>query len=205
MAKSDHKTPEHTRHTSDQAEHHLRHAEKRLGQSRQLNVISMVMLVLGLATLGTGAYLVQRANQATPKATSTVAAPRATALGQALATAAYNLRLSDLKYDQTGDDTYKPASGNEFVVITLTISNLTSQSLQFLPVLQTYLKDSRGKSYSLTPAPLDSPIQSGSLLPGDTISGQVSYEVPIGTTDLNLYFDSGWPGAGGAAVMSLAP
>jgi len=207
MAKTDnHKTPEQSQHAATQAEHHLRHAEKRLGQARQLNVISIVMLIIGMGTLGVGVYLIQRADQTAPATTQAPpAAPRTTALGQTFTTQAYSLQLSGLKYDSTGDDTYKPAAGDEFVIMTLTVKNMTDQDLQFLPVLQTYLKDSSGQSYSLAPAPLDNPIESGSILPGDTISGQVSYEVPIGKRDINLYFDSGWPGAGGAGVMSLNP
>lgn len=208
MAEQKAHSPEHTRHAAKQAEHHLHHAEHHLHLARRLNLLSLIMLIIGVGSVAVGAHLIKTANDKaqTPVETNTVAvhAPQAKPFGQTLSTKAYELTLSNLRHDSVGDAVYKPANGDEFVVFTIKVKNSTASQLQFLPVLQAYLKDSAGKTYSMTPAPLTNPIQAGGVKGGDTISGQISFEVPKGKTDLNFYFDPGWPNSGGVGIMSLA-
>lgn len=99
-----------------------------------------------------------------------------------------------------GAGMFTAPSGSEYAVVTMRVTNTSKNTIMVLPSLDTYLKDTTGKLYYLSPSSLSSPFRSGPLLSGDTIQGQLSYLVPK-NNQLSFYIDSTW--SGGVAKFAL--
>ncbi len=84
-------------------------------------------------------------------------------------------------------------NGQHFVVATVAIRNNLSRPINITPSTDIYVKDPVGNVSYLTPYSLSSPFRAGSLLPGDTIQGQLSF-LTSNTGNLKLYFDGIWSG-----------
>lgn len=192
----------HSEHSAKQTQHHLHHAERQLRTARRLSLISLITLGLGLLSVGLALYLLQQSKSGSSDVT--VTPNTVLAFDHPAKTPAYDLHLLSQRRDSTGNQIFQPEPGHEFIIITLSLKNLSPKPVQFFPVLQTYLKDPSGQTYNLSPAPLTSPINAGSLLPDDTVTGELSYQIPIGLSRLVFYFDPGWPGAGKTSAISLS-
>ena len=85
------------------------------------------------------------------------------------------------------------SGGKDLVVLTLSVTNETTQKSFAIIPFDFYLNDSEGKvieiSYS---AYLEEPMDSGSLAPGQTVSGEVAYDVAEGKEDLSFFWMPGW-------------
>lgn len=85
------------------------------------------------------------------------------------------------------------SGGADLLVLTLSVTNETTEEEFAIIPFDFYLNDSEGKvmeiSYS---AYLDNPMNSGSLQPGQTMSGEVAYDVPEGKDDLSFFWMPGW-------------
>ena len=84
-------------------------------------------------------------------------------------------------------------NGQQYVIATVAIHNNSSHPIIVTPSTDTYIKDTVGHVSYLTPYSLSAPFRAGSLLPGDTIQGQLSY-LASKTGNLRLYFDGIWSG-----------
>lgn len=99
------------------------------------------------------------------------------------------LKADNLTYDDVGKYPFLPGKGYEFVIVHVSVTNNTNGYFDFAPVLQTYLKDGKGKQYNMAPADLKDPIQAGKISPGETRSGSLSYVVPVNSNQLSFHFD----------------
>jgi len=97
-----------------------------------------------------------------------------------------------ITYDH-GSYPYLPGTGRQYIVITAHITNHTADHFEFAPVVQTYVTDSSGARYEMAPTSLDNPIQAGTIAPGHTQTGQLSYAVPNNATKLVLHFAANSP------------
>jgi hypothetical protein len=95
--------------------------------------------------------------------------------------------VSPVTYSQ-GDQTYQPGTTRKYVIVELEVKNPTALPFNFAPVVQTYLTDSKGYKYEMAPAELPNPIEAGPIAPGETIRGQLSYNVPSDVTVLEFHF-----------------
>jgi hypothetical protein len=85
------------------------------------------------------------------------------------------------------------SGGTDLLILTLSVTNETTEEEFAIIPFDFYLNDSAGKvmeiSYS---AYLDKPMDSGSLKPGQTMSGEVAYDVPADKDDLSFFWMPGW-------------
>lgn len=92
-----------------------------------------------------------------------------------------------------GSEYITPDSGNEFVVIDITVENTGSDELNVSTLLQLALKDDAGRTYdtSLTASStLDRQFsQSAPIQPGRQRRGEIAFEAPQGRTPLYLVMD----------------
>lgn len=112
--------------------------------------------------------------------------------GTAIATGSVNTVIQSLKTEKGTGPTAAPA-GKKYLIIDISFTNTSKKSVQILPSTQTYIKDANGRVYYLTPYALEQPFRAGELLPGDTITGELSYLVPEATS-YTMYIDSIWSG-----------
>jgi uncharacterized protein DUF4352 len=83
----------------------------------------------------------------------------------------------------------KPKSGNQFVVADVTVKNTSSESQSISSIAQFTLKDSTGQKYTETILSTATP-PDGELAAGDTVKGQIAYEVPAAQHDFTLAFQA---------------
>lgn len=88
-----------------------------------------------------------------------------------------------------GDDISQPKSGNTFLIVDVSIKNVSSKEQDLSSLLQFTLKDSSGQKY-------DETILSGATAPdgklaaGDVVKGQIPYEVPAAQHSFTLAFEA---------------
>lgn len=88
-----------------------------------------------------------------------------------------------------GDDVSTPKSGNTFLIVDVSIKNVSSKEQDLSSLLQFTLKDSSGQKYDETfisgaTAP------DGKLAAGDVVKGQIPYEVPTAQHSFTLAFEA---------------
>ena len=88
-----------------------------------------------------------------------------------------------------GDDFFKPKSGNQFVVVDVTLKNVGSDEQNISSLLQFTLKDATGQKYDETIISSATP-PDGKLAAGDTIKGQIAYEVAATQHDFTFAFEA---------------
>ena len=92
-----------------------------------------------------------------------------------------------------GDSFNKPDEGNIFVVVDMTIKNQGSEAASVSSMLQMSLKDDTGQVYDLdlmASAASGGTTPDGEIAPGETIRGQVGFQVPEDATGLVFVFDA---------------
>ena len=93
----------------------------------------------------------------------------------------------------TGSGYFAPDSGNEYVVIDITVSNTGDEELSVSTFLQMTLKDDAGRTYDTSivgSGTLDREFSQGRpISPGSQRRGEVAFEVPAGVSPLYLAMD----------------
>ena len=88
-----------------------------------------------------------------------------------------------------GDDIFKPKSGNQFVVVDVTLKNVGSSEQDISSLLQFTLKDATGQKYNETIISNVTP-PDGKLAAGDILKGQIAYEVAASQHDFTFAFEA---------------
>lgn len=88
---------------------------------------------------------------------------------------------------------FKAPAGKHYAVIDFSVTNNVDKPINVLPSNDTYVKDSAGVVTYLTPYAVASPFRAGTLLPGETVRGQLSYLI-ASTGSVKLYVDGIWSG-----------
>ena len=91
-------------------------------------------------------------------------------------------------------DLFKPADGNKFIIIDVTMENIGSSDHAASSLMEFTLKDDTGQQYSEsisadTVSGGKSP--NGSIIPGDKLRGQIGYEIPISAKGFVLTYTNG--------------
>jgi hypothetical protein len=95
-----------------------------------------------------------------------------------------------------GDSYNQPESGNEFVLVNVTITNRGSETAFVSSIIQMALRDSTGVSYDVDIAAslIGSGLPEGEVAPGATLSGDVGFQVPLGANGLIFIFSDSMSG-----------
>ena len=98
------------------------------------------------------------------------------------------LRVSKVEYDDVGIQPFATPPGWKYEIVYVTVVNNGRSVFNFAPVLQTYLTDKNGGQYYMSPAILSDPITAGPIASHHSVSGSLSYLVPIHTNNTSLQF-----------------
>ncbi len=120
--------------------------------------------------------------------TSSVSLPA----GQTVSQGSAALTLESVR-STAGSGHYKAPTGKKYIIISLRVENRSTTPIMVAPASDTYLKDSAGTTYYLSPTSLEEPFHSGQLLPGDRVRGELSYLVPE-KSDARLFIEADWTG-----------
>lgn len=86
----------------------------------------------------------------------------------------------------------QPGTGaKDTILLTLSLTNVGQKTYPVVPY-DIYLSDSTGKTTKLAFRHLKDALEGGSLKPGSTMSGDVSYDVPKEAEDLHIVWLPGW-------------
>lgn len=90
-----------------------------------------------------------------------------------------------------GNSWDKPASGKEFVIVTVAIENKGQKNLSYNPY-DFKMQNSQGQQESMTFTTIDQDTQlnSGELIPGGKVTGTITFEQPKGDTNLALIYNN---------------
>jgi hypothetical protein len=114
------------------------------------------------------------------------------AIGDVIEIGDLTLSVNEVTYP-SGDSFNKPDEGYKFVVVDVTIKNKSSEAVSVSSMLQMSLKDDAGQGYDvdlMASAASGGSTPDGEIAPGETIRGQVGFEVPDDTTGLVFVFDA---------------
>lgn len=100
----------------------------------------------------------------------------------------YVVTVNSVKTSQ-GDDITQPKSGNTFLIVDVTIKNVSNQSQDISSELNFDLKDSTGQKYTETIVDNETP-PDGTVQSGDLLRGQLSYEVPTSQKSFEFGFQA---------------
>lgn len=108
-------------------------------------------------------------------------------------TSSYDVTVSNVYETDRRDPAFTLASNETMLIFDINITNKTAQTQQFLPVNQLYVRSRDGYYATMHPSIyVTRPIPADTITPGKTISGQVSFNVPIHQAHPLLYVDLGW-------------
>lgn len=88
-----------------------------------------------------------------------------------------------------GTDIDQPKSGDTYLVIDLTVKNVSSQEQDLSTLLQFTLKDATGQKYDETVTSFTTP-PDGKIEAGDQSRGQMAFEVPKSQHSFTLAFEA---------------
>lgn len=80
-----------------------------------------------------------------------------------------------------------PKSGNEYVMVNLTLQNLGDKEVSYNP-FDFKLQDSNGNQTTTDYVSLDDQLNSGSLAAGGKVTGSISFQAPKGDANLMLIY-----------------
>lgn len=100
--------------------------------------------------------------------------------------------VGDIKVVQN-EPAFKPAEGNEIIILKMSLTNTTNSLQHFLPSFHTYIRDEEGQTFELHPTlSVTDPLPAADLNPGESVSGELSYEIPKNLKNFRFYVDPYW-------------
>lgn len=136
---------------------------------------------------------VKEGNQTTKAATQAqTTQPSAYKVGDTIRLGDNRLTINETKKSQ-GKDYDKPKSGNEFVIVKVTIENAGKSEISYNP-FDFKIQNSQGQitDYAFTTVNQDTALQSGDLAPGGKVSGTLAFEAPKNDPKLQLQYKPGF-------------
>ncbi len=157
--------------------------------NHKILTVILVIIVLGIIGSASGG---NKSITVSPAGTGTVATEKTEFnVGEAITTDNRTLTVNSVERNySTGNQFAQPESGNEFVVVSVTIVNNSKDSMSYNS-FDFKLQDSSGvqKTESFM-ALSDGKLNSGSLAAGGKVTGKLAYEVPAGDAGLKLLFSN---------------
>ncbi len=145
--------------------------------------------LLGM-TLGLVVVLVGRYGTNIHQASSPL---RVLSQAQVATNSAYEMKLSNTHTIDGKDPAFGLDPGRKFLVTTLSVTNKSNETIKLWPSTQTYVRDTEGGSFVMHPTTtIIKPYLAGEIEPGQTVTGELSYDVPVDVTNARLFIDPGW-------------
>lgn len=108
-------------------------------------------------------------------------------------TTAFAVHIDNVTETDKQDVAFPLLEGNTMLILDISITNNTVTQQDFYPVNQLFVRDQEGGNYAPHASIyITNPIPAESLKPGQTVSGQISFEIPKRLTRPLLYVDLGW-------------
>ncbi len=108
---------------------------------------------------------------------------------------AVQARVSNVSENSKRDYAFTIDPSDTMLTMDISITNLTSVTQQVLPSNQLYVRSNEGDYAPLHPSMyLTNALAATDVQPGQTVKGQISFDVPQRVASPLLYVDTGWGG-----------
>src|SRR5713101_5444617 len=111
-----------------------------------------------------------------------------TGIGGTQQSGPWSITINSIKPTVSDNQFEVPKAGNQFVLVNFTAQNTSGGAEDMNPYYFT-LRDSQGTTYDLTALTVASSPE-GTVLPGQKLRGDLSYELPKSLHDVTLQFDT---------------
>ncbi len=127
--------------------------------------------------------------------------PELQPFGQSYRVGPLQVTVLGIEYQQADEFWY--GDSLQAAVLTLSIQNVSGQTVTVNPLNEYWLRDSIGRDYAADPSVLTgTALSTTEILPGGTLTGQISYPVPVDTTIVAAIWDANWL-SGGQVFFSV--
>lgn len=119
-------------------------------------------------------------------------------VGDVIAMGTTNITVNEVLYP-AGDQFNQPNANFKFLVVDITIENLSATAISVSTLLQMSVKDSSSQKYDvdlMASVASGGTTPDGELAPGEKLRGQVGFQVPVSATGLVFVFDADVWGSG---------
>jgi len=124
----------------------------------------------------------------------TPAPPETGAIGEAVENGGYALTVHSVTDPVVpSDEFFGPDAGSRWVMVEVSITNVSDEPQDY-GSYDFKVKDADNFEYTAGFVDLERELSSGSLPPGDTVRGQVGFEVPVDAAIVRLIYDPGFFG-----------
>lgn len=174
------------------------------------SVVVTIFFVLGLLALGTSGVAVGGLVDETNKALANynaenkalIEAKKDFAKGDTAKFGQFEVKVNSVKRDYSAEDSFYSASeGNELIVVNVTVKN-TGDDEKFIGVYDLKINNA-GTTDTSAFIDVDPAFESKDLAPGESMTGNLVYEVTKGSTDLKLQYDISIYELNGSGVKTL--
>jgi uncharacterized protein DUF4352 len=163
--------------------------------------VFLLILACGESSVNTGSNVGSSGGAATASSTKP-ASPQHFKVGDNVKVGdTYQVTVNSVK-THAGDEFTKPKDGSTFLIVDVTVKNLSSKEQSLSSVLQFNLKDSTGQKYDETFLGDNKPID-GKVEPGGLLRGQFTYEVPTAQHAFTYSFEAD-PFTGGQTIWDVS-
>jgi Domain of unknown function (DUF4352) len=161
------------------------------------SLVALVILIAIIAAAGSHGTLTTNTDQSTPTSQATnqatnvptsqpTTASQTGKIGDTLSNSVWSVTLNSVKKNQ-GDQVFIPSVGKIYVVVDVTLQNLSSSPQVSSSFLSFVLQDSTGQAYNEAFTDIGKP-PDGTLQPNSKLRGQLVYEVPTSQHDFTFQF-----------------
>ncbi|MBU1671752.1 MAG: DUF4352 domain-containing protein [Actinobacteria bacterium] len=144
-----------------------------------VTLVTIIVVVVLVAVVGVGVHKVVK--EITNRETVSVG------VGQVGKTGQLDVKVVGWSPSQ-GDDVFKPAQGNQFVVVDVSITNTGTTSKLVSTVTEMSVRTPNGYQYDMAVYFPEPRFPEGDILPGQTARGNVSFEVPSNATGMSFVY-----------------
>ena len=124
----------------------------------------------------------------------TPAPPETGTIGEGVENGGYELTVHSVTDPLVpSDEFFGPEAGNRWVMVEVSITNVSDEPQDY-GSYDFKVKDADNFEYTTGFVDLERELSSGSLPPGDTVRGQVGFEVPVDAAIVRLIYDPGFFG-----------
>lgn len=168
-----------------------RHLHKFRDENRLL--FAAFIIVLTALVIINATYVINHASQSSGKSSSSSDANHVLTSLQTGTLGSVKARVSKVTENGKTDYAFTIGPSETMLIMDISITNLSADSQHLIPVSQLYVRTDEGDYAALHASMyVTNPLQATDLKPGQTATGQISFNVPKRAARPLLYVDTGW-------------
>ncbi len=154
--------------------------------------VAAVVVVVAVFVAGALAGIGLEREHAKARAEAAVAAPAVRLVGESVRSSWMRAKVTGVRRETGKNPAFKPTEGNVLLVVGIELQNVSQVVLPISPLEQMYVTDSAHVAHIMASASPAKPMRAAEIVPGDTLAGEVAFEVPADSTSNIFHIETGW-------------